>query len=388
MNVINNTNKLWQFPFAPTAPTWSVDWPALISTFQWLRILGDCPQDPEYHAEGDVLTHTRMVCEAMIALPEWRTLDQQAQSILFTAALLHDVAKPYYTEVNSEGRVSSKGHVIKGSRMVRDILWNMHNEINLVVPFHIRETIVALIRHSGLPFFLFDKPDMTRSVIKASQLVRCDWLAILAEADLRGRICKDHHKILENIMLFREYCREQQCFDQPFQFASAHSRFIYFYKGGNDAHYHAFDDTKMEVVLMVGLPAAGKDEWIANNLNTWPVISLDALRTELKVPAHKNQGIIISTSKERAREYLRTQTNFIWNATNISRTRREPLISLFADYHARIKIVYVERDLSTIRDANHQREATVPANVIKKMADSLDIPDLTEAHEIIWAVED
>ena len=52
----------------PAPPDWRLPWHHMISSFNWLNTLADCPQDPIHHAEGDVLTHTRMVCEALIAL--------------------------------------------------------------------------------------------------------------------------------------------------------------------------------------------------------------------------------------------------------------------------------------------------------------------------------
>ena len=44
-----------------------------------------------------------------------------------------------------------------------------------------------------------------------------------------------------------------------------------------DPDYAAFDDTVCEVVMMSGLPGAGKDFWVAENLADCPVVSLDAL---------------------------------------------------------------------------------------------------------------
>ena len=40
----------------------------------WVAPMAACPQDPEHHAEGDVWTHTKMVCEALAGLPAWRAL--------------------------------------------------------------------------------------------------------------------------------------------------------------------------------------------------------------------------------------------------------------------------------------------------------------------------
>ena len=43
-----------------------IAWGALLERFEWLRALEGCPQDPVYHAEGDVLVHTKMVCERLL----------------------------------------------------------------------------------------------------------------------------------------------------------------------------------------------------------------------------------------------------------------------------------------------------------------------------------
>lgn len=36
-----------------------------------LKQMRDIPQNPAYHGEGDVYRHTEMVCESLLALPEW-----------------------------------------------------------------------------------------------------------------------------------------------------------------------------------------------------------------------------------------------------------------------------------------------------------------------------
>jgi predicted kinase len=362
-----------------------LDWEGIEARFDWIRNMAGCPQDPVYHAEGDVLTHTRMVCEALVSLPAWRQLQPAARSTVFASALLHDVAKPAYTQTDSGGRISSRGHVRNGARMARKILWLM-DDAGEGVPFHYREMIVALVRFSGLPFFLFEKPDPQRSVIHASQIVRCDWLAMLEEADALGRKCDDRQELLDKIELFREYCRENDCLDHPRQFASVHSRFVYFRKEGSDPNYVAYDDTRFEVVLMSGLPGAGKDSWIQSHLPSLPVISLDSIRREMKIPAHKNQGAVASRAKERAREYLRTGSPFVWNATNITRSMRAQLIDLFTAYKARVRIVYVECLYQELLRRNRSRDSAVPAAIIQKLASKLDIPDTTEAHDLEWAV--
>ncbi|MER3587538.1 MAG: poly(A) polymerase, partial [Mastigocladus sp. ERB_26_1] len=215
---------LWSFPHCPHETDWSIDWATLEAEFDWLRSLADCPQDPRYHAEGDVLTHTKLVCEALVALPQWRALPVTERSVLFAAALLHDIAKPASTQIEADGTITSKGHALQGAKMAQEILWDLH------VPLKQREAIIALVKYGSLPLWFWDKPNPERAVIKASQVIRCDLLGLLAEADVRGRHCNDQAQLLERINFFREFCQENHCFEQPRMFPSAHSRFVYFQK--------------------------------------------------------------------------------------------------------------------------------------------------------------
>src|SRR3712207_3871066 len=94
------------FHWCPAPPDFRVVWGVIEREFPALRDAAGCPQDPVHHAEGDVLTHTRMVVEALAALPAWRALPREEREIVFTAALLHDIAKPACTRVEG-GRVTS-----------------------------------------------------------------------------------------------------------------------------------------------------------------------------------------------------------------------------------------------------------------------------------------
>ncbi|GHO43260.1 HDIG domain-containing metalloprotein [Ktedonospora formicarum] len=207
------SGKDWTFPFCPQAPDWQLDWDALVATFSWLLPMRETQQEPLYHAEGDVLTHTRMVVEAMIALPSWRSLPETERSLLFTSALLHDVGKPACTRRDPDGRISSRGHARKGELMVRHILCD-GKEIE-PVPLHQREYIARLVRYHGLPLQFLNSSNPQRHVLEASQSVRLSHLALLSEADVRGRICADQGELLERIELFSLFCQEQECYDSP-----------------------------------------------------------------------------------------------------------------------------------------------------------------------------
>ena len=171
----------WTFPFCPTPPHWLLDWPALESAFPWLAPLRLTPQDAVWHAEGDVLTHTRMVLEALCADPQWRGMAEPDRNILFAAALLHDVGKGPTTREES-GRIVSPKHTSVGQRMARKLLWS--GAAGPAPDLATREAIAALVRHHGLPVMFIEKPSPQRAVITASLSARCDHLALLARAEI------------------------------------------------------------------------------------------------------------------------------------------------------------------------------------------------------------
>ncbi len=359
----------------PTPEAPRLDWARLDAAFPWLRALAGCPQDPVHHAEGDVAVHTRMVCEKMASLPAWQALPVDDRAVALAAALFHDIAKPATTRCEADGRVTAPGHSRRGELMARAELYRMG------VPFAVREAIAGLVRHHQVPFFLIDAPDALRRAITVAERARGDLLAVLAEADMRGRVCEDASKALDNVALYKLLCDENHLTRGPFAFANGTSRYEYFTREGRDPVYAAHEDAAaFEVVLMCGLPGSGKDTWVATHCPGVPVVSLDDLRDALDVDPRDNQGAVVSAAREKARVLLRARSPFVWNATNVTRQRRAELVSLFADYGARVRLVYVEAPWETLRRQNRERARKVPEAVISGMIDRWEVPVASEAH--------
>ncbi|QKG85848.1 AAA family ATPase [Kroppenstedtia pulmonis] len=338
------------------------------------------PQDLEFHAEGNVCIHTKMVARCLTNLKEWREKSETERAILFAAALLHDAGKVVCTKKDSDGRISSRGHARIGASLSRRYLWGMKS----VPSIHIREAIVSLVRFHGLPLWFWERDEPEREIFAASQAVPLEWVALLVEADVRGRICRDKKELLERVDWFREYCRELQCYHGPRKFPNVHTRFRYFQEIQRDPGYQAYEDHSFEVVLMSGLPGVGKDTWIRQHVQEWPVISLDQIRKEAGISPNDSQGQVIQEAKEQARKWMRQQRSFVWNATNITRHLRRPLIRLFASYGARIRIVYLDASPGTVISRNRRRKDPVPEEVIRKLVRKLEVPDSTEAHQVDW----
>lgn len=354
---------------APAPGSATVGWEALDAAYPWIRRMASCPQDPGHHAEGDVWTHTRMACESLVQQPGYAALSEDERALLFAATALHDAGKPDCTRIEPRGQVTSRGHSRRGAILARTILWR------LGVPFAAREQIAALIRHHAVPFYLLDGADPRRHAHKVSQTARCDLLALLADADARGRVCADPSRLVGSVARFSAYCREEACLDRPRQFPSEHSRFLYFREHGRDPEALAADDTTFEVVMLAGLPGAGKERWIRENAPDWPVVSLDAIRRELGVRPSETRGRVLAVAAERARAHLQARRPFVWSATNLNRHVRARWISLFSTYRARTHIVYLEVPEPALR-------RNIPPAAIERMLENWEVPDLTEAHKV------
>ena len=148
----------------------------------WCRAMADCAQDAEWHSEGDVWTHTKMVCQQLAELEAWPTLTSDEQAVLVFTALFHDAAKPLTSEVDPEtGRITSPKHAVKGEHVARGVLRDLGCDLAT------REQIARLVRYHGRPAFLLERSEPTHEVVRLSWLVNNRLLYLFALADTRGR---------------------------------------------------------------------------------------------------------------------------------------------------------------------------------------------------------
>jgi putative nucleotidyltransferase with HDIG domain len=357
------------------------DWNAIENLCDELRELKFCLQDKIFHAEGDVATHTRMVLEQLVDGKAWKAMSDDDQFKMFWAAVFHDIGKPGTTEVDENGRVSSVGHSKLGAAIARDLMRSAGFDLVL------REEICSIISAHQLPFWLYERDNASKMACQYSLAATSSQLLAHAEADARGRICHDLSELLLKIDLSKEVFLEMGVLDRPFEFANDESRFAYFEKDDRSPWYEAHEDYRCEVTLVCGLPGTGKDTWISQNLSGLPVVSLDRLREDLDIDPSGNQGKIIQAGLEEARKHLRASRDFVWNAVNVTKLNREKITRLLRDYNARIKIVYLEVEPSRLMKQNHERKATVPIDVINRLARKLQPPSSLEGHCVEWYYE-
>lgn len=367
----------------------NIDWQGIEAALSSFVIpMSRTEQNPEFHAEGDVWTHTKLVCEALVKLDSFRELSVEKQQAVFLASLLHDIGKIPTTRWEDD-KWTSPNHTLVGSKMAREFLWQLGFCGNPEKQQR-RETVCNLIRYHSFPPHAIDDPDGKRKLMAiAANGQNCPMftiklLCILCEADALGRECADKAHMVEQIYLCEELARENDCYEAPFLFPAAYTR--YGYLPGKDIapELELYDNTWGEVILMSGLPGTGKDTWIKENCPDIPMISLDEIRREMKISPTDNQSKVLEIARERARELLRKQQPFVWNATNLSPMVRAKQIKLFAQYHASVRIVYLETDWQEQLRRNGGRPDAVPEEAICHMLEELIPPEGKEAHTVQW----
>jgi len=113
-----------------------------IEHFPELQALVGTPQEPDWHPEGDVFTHTGHCCDALAKLPDWQKADEESRIVYMLAVLAHDFGKPSTTQrVMKDGRmrIVSPGHDEAGVPLAERFL----NRIN--APGAVRERVLPLV---------------------------------------------------------------------------------------------------------------------------------------------------------------------------------------------------------------------------------------------------
>ncbi|MCL2422490.1 MAG: AAA family ATPase [Micrococcales bacterium] len=362
------------------APGGSLDWAAIVDEVDILAPLATTPQQPEYHGEGDVLTHTRMACEVMVDLPDYAQADPDGRLVLFYATLFHDLGKTACLVVE-DGRISSAGHGRVGAIDARHWLWQAE------VPFDLRERICRLVRHHMEPFYAVagnrqgDTPEYVVRTLSWELSVR--EIAALAEADARGRICADMDESVAAVELFREVAQDEGCYDTEYPYADPHTRLVYCRRRGAISVDHPFyGKPGSHVVVMSGMPASGKNTWVAQHLPDLPVVSFDDAIAELGLTHGRNTGAAAHLVTDRARGYLRERTDFVWNATHLSSRIRARTLDLLYAYDAHVEIVYLESPEPVIKRRNSTRDTTLSNAALDQMLRRWEVPVPAEAHQV------
>ena len=147
--------------------------------FPELEALIGCEQNPRWHPEGDVWTHT---LHCMDVFADERVGIEREDLIVGFAVLCHDLGKPATTVREEGGRVTAKNHESIGVDFARRFLGRMTLDEKLI------GEIVPLIACHLAPLRLFGT-EVTDAAIRrlARRVGRIDRLVRVSRADQCGR---------------------------------------------------------------------------------------------------------------------------------------------------------------------------------------------------------
>jgi tRNA nucleotidyltransferase (CCA-adding enzyme) len=152
--------------------------------FPELDALKGVPQEKDWHPEGSVDVHTRLVCDRARELVDG--LDYPRQLTVMLAALCHDFGKPSTTEF-VEGRTRSRGHDEAGVGPTLAFLDRL--KLFTLEGYDVRVQVVALVREHLKPGEFYRKrAEVTDGAFRRlARRCELELLYRVAKADSLGR---------------------------------------------------------------------------------------------------------------------------------------------------------------------------------------------------------
>ena len=149
-----------------------------------LRALVGCPQEPEWHPEGDVWVHTLMVIDE--ARRRIEGLERGPALAMMLGAVCHDFGKPATTAF-ADGRMRSPGHEEAGVGPAA--AWLDRLNVHTIGGYDVRRAVVGLVAHHLKPsaFRKSPTPVGDGAFRRLALKVDLELLARFAKADCRGR---------------------------------------------------------------------------------------------------------------------------------------------------------------------------------------------------------
>jgi len=377
----------------------------------WLKDYKSTPQDPEWHAEGDVHIHVGMVLDQTYKILETEAthLSQERRLSLILGALLHDIAKPVTTKQQEIGgivRTVAPRHASRGRSYLAPKL------IGMDLPYDVVETTLGLVSYHHDPKQLVTQEKAAGKYKRLARLVDPELLYWLELADIRGRECKDKQQQLNYIEMYglfaqeyrawsrfgEEYQAWRQFFSRELADWSQDTRDLVFNRAiarwelgeiftpeSEIARSYSYRDSFPQVVVTFGVSGSGKSTWISKNLPEHNLISLDNLRDSVaKSRSDQSQNSrVVQLAKEQLKTLLRSHSKIVWDATNIRRDFRQQIIKISRDYGALVTLVIFHCPESVYFERNKQRRHSIPENVLIRQIEQMEFPELDEGDRVL-----
>jgi tRNA nucleotidyltransferase (CCA-adding enzyme) len=164
--------------------TLALDLGVIQRTFPELEPLVGCPQEPNWHPEGDVWVHTLLVIDQ--ARTRIDDLDKPEKVTVMLGAVCHDLGKPATTAV-IDGRIRSLEHEQAGVAPTHALLDRLN--VQTIAGFDVRQQVVGIVANHLAPnaFFKSKSPVGDGAFRRLAQKVNLELLARVALSDCLGR---------------------------------------------------------------------------------------------------------------------------------------------------------------------------------------------------------
>jgi tRNA nucleotidyltransferase (CCA-adding enzyme) len=169
-------------------PSIGLDWALKLGVidrlFPELKATVDCPQEPEWHPEGDVWVHTLLSVDR--AKEEVAGLPEVKQITVLLAVLCHDLGKPATTAV-VDGRIRSYEHEEAGVAPTLALLDRL--KVHTLGGYDVRAQVVALVESHLTPSHYFKNRDKVGdgAFRRLARRLEPELLYLVSRADCLGR---------------------------------------------------------------------------------------------------------------------------------------------------------------------------------------------------------
>ena len=152
--------------------------------FPEIKALLGCPQEPEWHPEGDVWIHTLMVIDQ--ARTRIDDLPHPRKVAVMLGAVCHDLGKPPTTAF-VDGRIRSIDHEQAGVAPATAVLDRLN--VHSIGGFDVRREVLGITAHHLKPgmFGMSKTPVSDGAFRRLAQKVDLELLARVAKSDCMGR---------------------------------------------------------------------------------------------------------------------------------------------------------------------------------------------------------
>jgi tRNA nucleotidyltransferase (CCA-adding enzyme) len=152
--------------------------------FPELQALSGCPQEPEWHPEGDVWVHTLQVIDQ--ARTRIDDLERPQQLAIMLGAVCHDLGKPATTAF-IDGRIRSMDHEEQGVAPASAFLDRLN--VNSIEGYDVRRQVLGMTAHHLKPgsWFKVRNEVGDGAFRRLAHKVDLELLARVAKSDCEGR---------------------------------------------------------------------------------------------------------------------------------------------------------------------------------------------------------